>query len=131
MLTDREKASFAPMFGSSLWRENIFVGGFPGGEEAFNDWVDCGARHNVPDLPDFLQPHPKQEKPQPKKLPGLTDLEKKSFAPMFGKSQWRENIFVGGFPGGEEAFMDWVDCGAKHAVPDLPDYLQPRRPRRG
>lgn len=137
MLTEREKASFAPVFGGSRWRENVFVGGFPGGERALFDWIDDGAEADVPDVPDFLQPNPSTATPGRKRENTDTETEteteteaaKKSWAPMFGGSKWRENIFVGGFPGGEEALNDWVEAGAKGAVSDLPDNMQPSRSR--
>lgn len=124
LLSDREKAS-SPTFGTSQWRDNVFVGGFPGGELALRDWIETGANDAVPDVPDFLQPRHSKYMQEPKKDHGLTEVEKKSFAPMFGKSQWRENAFVGGFPGGEQALIDWVDGGGQDDVPDVPDFLQP------
>ncbi len=60
------------------------------------------------------------------RMAGLTDKERKSFGKVGAGSQWRENVFVGGFPGGEEGFRDWVDKGMKDDVPDVPEFLQPK-----
>lgn len=59
------------------------------------------------------------------RMAGLTDKERKSFAKVGGTSKWRENLFTGGFPGGEEAFRKWAESGMDTEVPDLPDFLQP------
>lgn len=58
---------------------------------------------------------------------GLTDKERQSFARVGQGSKWRENVFVGGFPGGEESFLNWVEKGMGEEVPDLPEYLQPKK----
>lgn len=55
---------------------------------------------------------------------GFTDKERNSFAKIGKGSKWRENIFVGGFPGGEQFLNNWLDKGAKDKIPDLPEYLQ-------
>lgn len=123
-LTDVEKKSFAPIWGKSAWREDEFTGGFPGGEEAFYKWIEDGGKAEVPDLPDYLQP---TDADAPPKAPsGLTEVEKKSFAPIWGSSEWREDVFTGGFPGGEGAYYKWIEEGGEADVPDLPDFLQPK-----
>lgn len=61
------------------------------------------------------------------RMAGLTDKERKSFAKVGGASKWRENLFTGGFPGGEAAFQAWMEEGMKGEVEDLPDYLQPTK----
>lgn len=58
----------------------------------------------------------------------ITDLERKSFAKIGKGSKWRENQFVGGFPGGEEFYLSWVEEGMTEEVPDLPDFLQSKTP---
>ena len=58
----------------------------------------------------------------------VTDRERESFAKVGQGSQWRENVFVGGFPGGEQFYLDWVDRGMTGDVPDLPEYLQSKTP---
>lgn len=42
-----------------------------------------------------------------------------------GKSQWKDNLFVGGFPGGESFFKKWVEEGLSGDVPDIPKAFQP------
>lgn len=59
-------------------------------------------------------------------MAGLTDKERKSFGAVGGGSKWRENIFVGGFPGGEEGYRSWVESGMEGDVPDVPEFLQPK-----
>jgi len=59
------------------------------------------------------------------RMAGLTDKERKSFAKVGGASKWRENLFTGGFPGGEAAFREWLEAGMEGEVDDLPKYLQP------
>lgn len=64
--------SGTPVFGKSgksLWKENLFTGGFPGGEMFFRTWLDEGMMRDVPDLPDSLQPKTAY-KPKKKKESG-------------------------------------------------------------
>lgn len=42
--------------GKSLWKEDLFVGGFPGGEGFFKKWVEDGMLGDVPDIPKAFQP---------------------------------------------------------------------------
>lgn len=65
--------SGTPVFGKSgksLWKENLFTGGFPGGEMFFRTWLDEGMMRDVPDLPDSLQPKTKY-KPKKQKKEGI------------------------------------------------------------
>lgn len=123
-MTEKEKKSFAPIWGGSAWREDVFTGGFPGGEANFQKWLEEGATGEVADLPDYLQP--KDNKAPPKMPAGLSEEQKKSFAKIWGSSEWREDVFTGGFPGGEANFQKWLEAGGKADVPDLPDFLQPK-----
>lgn len=42
--------------GKSMWKEDPFRGGFPGGEPALLDWISGGMKDEVPDVPEVLQP---------------------------------------------------------------------------
>lgn len=42
-----------------------------------------------------------------------------------GKTPWKDNLFVGGFPGGEGFFKKWVEEGLSGDVPDIPKAFQP------
>lgn len=42
-----------------------------------------------------------------------------------GQSQWKENLFAGGFPGGEAYFKKWIEEGMGDDVPDMPRSMQP------
>lgn len=42
--------------GNSMWKEDLFAGGFPGGEAFFKKWIDDGMKDDVPDMPSFMQP---------------------------------------------------------------------------
>lgn len=42
-----------------------------------------------------------------------------------GKTPWKDNMFVGGFPGGEGFFKKWVEEGLSGDVPDIPKAFQP------
>lgn len=57
-----------------------------------------------------------------------SDTETKEEPPVVGKagdSMWKENLFAGGFPGGEQFFKAWIEDGMKANVPDMPNKLQP------
>lgn len=41
--------------GDSLWKENVFTGGFPGGEAFFKAWAADGMSKDVPDMPSNMQ----------------------------------------------------------------------------
>eukprot|EP00172_Hildenbrandia_rubra_P000780 Plantae.Rhodophyta-Hildenbrandia_rubra.ctg14368.p1 GENE.Plantae.Rhodophyta-Hildenbrandia_rubra.ctg14368~~Plantae.Rhodophyta-Hildenbrandia_rubra.ctg14368.p1 ORF type:complete len:288 (-),score=78.62 Plantae.Rhodophyta-Hildenbrandia_rubra.ctg14368:896-1759(-) len=45
----------------SLWVDNAFTGGFPGGEAFFLKWTEGGMKEKVPDLDDKYQPDAKKE----------------------------------------------------------------------
>lgn len=38
-----------------MWKENVFTGGFPGGEAFYRAWTDDGMTKNVPDMPADMQ----------------------------------------------------------------------------
>lgn len=68
--------SDTPIFGKSgksLWKENLFTGGFPGGEMFFRTWLDEGMMRDVPDLPDSLQPRTAHKPKKKKKSGGILE----------------------------------------------------------
>jgi hypothetical protein len=69
----------------SKWKENLFTGGIPGGEEFYRKWIEEGAKGNFDDMPDYLQPSAKRIE-LPKKAPGLVErLNKMEFFKGFSK----------------------------------------------
>ena len=54
MATEKEPSAFGKQ-GKSLWKENVFTGGMPGGEAFFKAWVEDGMKTDFPDLPQSLQ----------------------------------------------------------------------------
>lgn len=50
-------------------------------------------------------------------------------SPVFakpGKSMWKESLFTGGFPGGEQFYKAWAEDGMTKDVPDMPESMQSR-----
>jgi hypothetical protein len=56
----------------SKWKENVFTGGIPGGEEFYQKWIEEGANGNFDDMPDYLQPSAKRVE-LPEKAPNLVE----------------------------------------------------------
>lgn len=54
-----------------------------------------------------------------------TDSSEPAAVGIAGKSQWKENLFAGGFPGGEAYFKEWIEKGMGGDVPDMPKSMQP------
>jgi len=101
------------------WK-NEMVGGFPGGEKFYKEWVAGGAKGDVPSL-------------EPEKQPSSStssSVEAKAKAPSRGQQSevdpaWKTEL-VGGFPGGETFYKRWALQGTLGDVPDLEEELQPR-----
>lgn len=45
-------------------------------------------------------------------------------------SKWKENLFTGGIPGGEQFYKEWIEKGMTAEFQDMPDRLQPTAPER-
>lgn len=56
--------------GNSMWKEDMLAGGFPGGEQFLNAWVEDGMTKSVPDLPSTMQSSASYTEP-PEKEPGV------------------------------------------------------------
>lgn len=54
--SQEEESGPLGIVGKSLWKENMFAGGFPGGEAFFKKWVEEGALGDIPDVPKAMQP---------------------------------------------------------------------------
>ena len=115
MATDLERKSFAKIGGDSKWRENQFVGGFPGGEKFYRAWVEEGMTKEVPDMPQFLQAStPFEESKDSGKKPGILDrLDNIEFFKGFsrGKKEVKE----------EKADEAAAVLSVTPAEPDIPD----------
>lgn len=68
--TDSKEPSRFTTVGNSLWKENVFTGGFPGGEAFYRAWTDDGMTKNVPDMPADMQSNAKF-KPEVEEKTGL------------------------------------------------------------
>lgn len=55
-------------------------------------------------------------------------VEDGEVAPTKG-SKWKENLFTGGIPGGEEFYRKWIADGMEGDFPDLPERMQPSQPK--
>lgn len=55
-----------------------------------------------------------------------TDTKESPAFGKAGKSQWKENPFTGGMPGGEAFYKAWVEDGMTKDVPDMPEFMQSR-----
>lgn len=57
MATEKDSTE-SPVFakpGKSMWKENAFTGGFPGGEKFYLEWTEQGMTKDVPDMPASMQ----------------------------------------------------------------------------
>lgn len=87
MSSEKESSVFGKA-GDSLWKENPFTGGFPGGEQFFKAWIDDGMTKDVPDMPDSMQSKTEFKPAKEKKSGVLALLDKTEFFNDFiGKGQ--------------------------------------------
>lgn len=71
--------------GKSMWKENYFTGGMPGGEAFYLAWIKDGMTKDVPDMPDSLQARSEYTAP---------DTEKKGLLGMLDRTEFFSN-FIG------------------------------------
>lgn len=55
-------------------------------------------------------------------------VEDGEVAPTKG-SQWKENPFTGGIPGGEAFYKQWIEDGMEGDFADMPERMQPSQPK--
>lgn len=71
--------------GKSMWKEDPFTGGFPGGEAFLLSWTEDGMKKTVPDMPEKMQPSSAPgENPVQQKKGILGKLDATEFFKGFG-----------------------------------------------
>lgn len=89
--TDTSEPPVVGIAGQSQWKENLFAGGFPGGEAFFKKWIDEGMDGDVPDMPKSMQPSAEFKPTSVPRTGVLADLDKTEFFKDFVGKETEED----------------------------------------
>lgn len=89
MSDDKESPAYGKA-GDSMWKENPFTGGIPGGETFYRSWIESGMKGDFPDLPDSLQPKTDFNPPSEEADGLLAKLDEIEFFPKFVSKKTKE-----------------------------------------
>lgn len=97
--------------GDSMWKENLFTGGFPGGEAFFKSWIEDGGTADVPDMPADMQASAEFTPKSTEKNTFLSKLDKIEFFKGFTSDAQPD----------AESGEDTADALAPESAPTVPD----------